>query len=112
MSADEQLSFSWLVPPQDFFSAKEVAGRLDMSPQFIRDCLEDQRIKGHGYQGKSGQYKTWRIPKAAVVELVANSANYEPEELVEVILNLIDQLPPEALVRAQARVARKLKGQS
>ena len=71
--------------PEDklWYSTKEAAYVLGKSTQYVRDCLDNQRILGHVMNGRAPKGKekrnTYQISRASLLLFLKETANYDPE---------------------------------
>ena len=83
---------------KDWFTAKEAAGVIGRSAQYVRDCFDNQKIMGHALnaRGRSGeeQRKSYQIPRASLMLYMLETANYQPGDFSERVSELLDQLTP------------------
>jgi hypothetical protein len=97
---------------KNWFSSKEAACVIGRSPQYVRDCFDNQKIMGHALnaRGVAGdeKRKSYQIPRAALLLYLMETANYQGGDYAERILHLAGQLAP---VERRA-LAEKLRGSS
>ena len=93
-----------------WFSSKEAASVIGRSPQYVRDCFDNQKIMGHALnaRGRTGdeKRKSYQIPRAALLLYLMETANYQGGDFAERILNLAGQLAPGE----RRALAEKLRG--
>lgn len=94
-------SFAALLPKgKEWFTAREAAAIIGCSDQFIRDCIEDQRILGHqtrpAPRRKGGSSRpSYRIHRDGILLYLMETANYEPRDLIERLGELLRHRSPE-----------------
>lgn len=92
--------FSQLLPPgQEWFSPKEVAALIGKTDQFVRDCFLNQKILGHTANGRARQThekrQRYQIHRDGVLLFLLRTANYEPEDFLCQMGELIRRRSPE-----------------
>ncbi len=92
----QQFNFN-LPQNKEWFSPKEVAAVIGKSDQYVRDCFDNQKILGHASNGraKKGEEKrkSYWIHRDAVVLFLLETANYEPQDFTEHIVDLLKKQP-------------------
>jgi len=87
-----------LPPGKTWFSTREVAEMLGRTPQWVRDCFDNQKLLGHITNGKAHpgreQRRPYRIHRDSLLLFLAQTANYTPREFTERIAHILTQLPP------------------
>ncbi len=92
--------FERLLPPdQTWFSPKEVAAVIGKTDQFVRDCFLNQKILGHTANGRAGlrheKRHRYLIHRDGVLLYLLRTANYEPDEFLAQMGELIRHRSPE-----------------
>ncbi len=99
--------FEALLPAgKEWFTPREVADILGCSDQYVRDCLEDQRILGHQSRpprrwASRGNTKrpNYRIHRDGVLLYLIETANYEPGDFVERLREILRRRSPGLLAQ-------------
>ncbi len=83
---------------KEWYTAKEAASVIGRSPQYVRDCFDNQTLLGHAMnaRGKSGceQRRSYQIPRASLLLYLLETANYRSGDYMERIAELLRQLGP------------------
>jgi hypothetical protein len=88
--------FLHIDPAKEWFTAKEVAALLGRTDQFVRDLLEHRRLLGHALCGRGeSPRKSYQIHRKALELYLLQTANFQPEEYVQRICQLLRRLPRE-----------------
>ncbi|MBC2594218.1 hypothetical protein H5P28_08075 [Ruficoccus amylovorans] len=92
--------FERLLPPgQEWFSPKEVAAVIGKTDQFVRDCFLNQKILGHTANGRAGlrheKRQRYQIHREGVLLYLLRTANYEPEDFLAQVGELLSHCTPE-----------------
>ncbi|KAF0094748.1 MAG: hypothetical protein E1N59_1752 [Puniceicoccaceae bacterium 5H] len=110
--------YAHLLPPgQEWFSVREAAELLHVSPQYIRDCFEAGKLFGHRHNGRSrrGQEQRRRvhIRRDSLLLYFAESANYDFSLYRLRLLELLDGLPEPWLAEVPelVRVLQQRQGE-
>lgn len=92
--------FDTLLPKgKMMYSPKEVAELIGMSPQFVRDLIDSNQLLAHKYNSKhefSRNINTRRhvmIPRDKILLFLLSTANYEPEEFMTQLKELLNTRP-------------------
>lgn len=109
--ASETSLFATLLPPrQQWFTPREAAELLGCSNQYIRECLEDQRILGYMVRKPRGLSRTgranYRIHRDGLLLYLLESANHTTADYAERLQELLQRCPPDILPRLQSAVSR------
>ncbi|QYY34941.1 hypothetical protein [Ruficoccus sp. ZRK36] len=92
--------FERLLPNgQEWFSPKEVAALIGKTDQFVRDCFQNQKILGHTANGRIGarheKRHRYQIHRDGVLLYLLRTANYEPQDFLSQMGELIRRRSPE-----------------
>lgn len=80
--------FRFLLPEkQEWFTPAEVGQIVGRSPNHIRACLETAELTGHRPPGEGR--RAYRIHREDVLLFLLRSANYEPEQFLGTMLDLL-----------------------
>ncbi len=101
--------YRFLLPPdKDWFSAKEVATLIGKTDQYIRDCYDSQRIPGHASSGHplKGREtrRTYSFHRDCVLLFLMETANFEPADFMERLLEILSNRTPEQLHNLRRRL--------
>jgi hypothetical protein len=84
---------------KEWYTAKEAARVIGRSPQYVRDCLDNQKLFGHAMNasGASGheKRKSYQIPRASLLLYLMETANYRQGDYCGRVLELARNLPAE-----------------
>lgn len=80
---------------KNWFTPKEVAHVLNRSDQFVRACLESGQLLGHSFPSCGGRRKSHQVPRDCLLLFMIQSANYEPVDLLEQMLQVVRKLSPD-----------------
>jgi len=94
---------------KEWYTAKEAAGVIGRSAQYVRDCFDNQKILGHAMnaRGPSGseQRRSYQIPRAALMLYLMETANYRPGDYAQRLCFLLEQLDASE----RRRIAEQLR---
>ncbi len=100
-AAEATLTFDWLVPDKPMLKVSEVVAATGMRTTFVEEWFAD---KCHRYGAAAdGQPETeaervrapMRIPRAFVIELLARSAKYTPQDKLDAVMGLAREFTAE-----------------
>ncbi len=110
-AAKQTLSLPFRVPPQDWFSIKQMAALRGMKDTFIEEVYDaGHDLSGHNHNSKGavkGKRMTKRIPRVWAISYMIKTADYTDESLCDALISTLPHLPPETLMRI-SNEARKL----
>jgi hypothetical protein len=89
--------FEQLLPDDRlWYTVKEVAVILGRSPQYVRDCFENQKLLGHICNAKamrgSEQRYSYLIPRQSLILFLMETANYGAGEFLKRYKQVEEQL--------------------
>lgn len=97
------LYFDRLLPAdQDHFSPKELAGVIDVSPDYVRAAVDSGSVHGYTLNSRKTagsekrEYRTYRIPRTFAVLWLAKTATFNLADLTQEITQIIQTLPKSA----------------
>lgn len=96
----QQEHFESILPDKKiWFSPKEVAAVIGRSDQYVRDCLDSQRILGHALKGRAIKgkeiRKSYQIHRTGLILFLLETANYSSEDMFDRIIELVSDAPKE-----------------
>ncbi len=69
---------------QAWYTVKEVAAILGCSEQYVRDCFDNQKLLGHGWNAKAERgkekRKSYHISRSSLILFFMETANYNAED--------------------------------
>jgi len=94
---------------KEWFTAKEAAGVIGRSAQYVRDCFDNQKLMGHAMnaRGPSGseQRRSYQIPRAALMLYLMETANYRAGDYAQRLCELLGHLDADE----RRRIAESLR---
>jgi len=113
-SQDATDHFDFILPPDKlWYTPKEAGSAIGRSDQFVRDAFENQKIFGHTNNGRARRGRerrlTYQIHREAVLLYLSETANYDPEDFVERIQEVLRNRSPKQLLQIQRHLANLLR---
>lgn len=97
--AAEQGPFDYLLPgKKQWFSLRETGEIIGMSESFVENLFDAGKLDTvHAYNGADGQRLTKRVHRAAVIDLLAKTACYDPGAKLQLFLSRLREFTPDQL---------------
>lgn len=90
-----------LTEGKEWYSPKEVGALVGRSDQYIRNLFENQKILGHLSNGRADKgcekRRTYQIHRDCVILYLLETANYEPVDFMDRLVELLGHRSEEQL---------------
>ncbi len=101
---------------KNWYSAKEAGAIVGRSAQYIRDLFDNQKILGHQANGRAGKGSekrmSYQVHRDCMLLYLMETANYEPDDFLDRLGEVLRNRPPEQLESIQKLVNETIQNKS
>ena len=98
---------------QMWFSPKEFARLMGVSPQHVRNCFDDKRIFGHDLSRAGLSKKSrYQVHRDALIFYLLSTANYEDSDFMELFTDALSKCSKDQLRSLREAIRSRLKVKS
>ena len=99
---------SLLDSSKKWFSPKEVGEIIGKSAEYVRCAFDNQKILGYVFNGRAAKNKekrkSYMISREGVLLFLMESANFEPNDVIERLQEMLNNRSTYYLMKIQKRI--------